>query len=325
MTALNATTAGATGYLWAPGGAITATLTPSVAAAGTTVYTVTVTGAGGCTATRTATIVVNPLPVATVSNNGPICEGQALTLTANVSTFTPLPYDYVWSNGTTTNDVGTSSSVTVTNSATLADAITYTVIITDNNGCSTTATTLPIVNANPTVTVNSPTVCVGSLITLTAVPVGGTSPYTYAWTEPGTGGTLTITDNVSTIASAVPGDAGPYTVVVTDNKTCKATATATVVVNTNPTVSVANVTVCEGNAINLTATATGTATLSYAWAEPGTGGTLTITDNVSTIASAVPGDAGIYTVTVSDGNTPSCRATATATVVVNANPIVLLM
>ncbi|MBK9461780.1 MAG: hypothetical protein IPN94_20725 [Sphingobacteriales bacterium] len=83
----------------------------------------------------------------------------------------------------------------VTNSATLADAITYTVIITDNNGCSTTATTLPIVNANPTVTVNSPTVCVGSLITLTAVPVGGTSPYTYAWTEPGTGGTLTITDN----------------------------------------------------------------------------------------------------------------------------------
>ncbi|MBK9461777.1 MAG: hypothetical protein IPN94_20710 [Sphingobacteriales bacterium] len=52
VTALNATTAGATGYLWAPGGAITATLTPSVAAAGTTVYTVTVTGAGGCTATR---------------------------------------------------------------------------------------------------------------------------------------------------------------------------------------------------------------------------------------------------------------------------------
>ncbi|MBK9461781.1 MAG: hypothetical protein IPN94_20730 [Sphingobacteriales bacterium] len=54
-------------------------------------------------------VVVNALPVATVSNNGPICEGQALTLTANVSTFTPLPYDYVWSNGTTTNDVGTSS------------------------------------------------------------------------------------------------------------------------------------------------------------------------------------------------------------------------
>ncbi|MBK9461775.1 MAG: hypothetical protein IPN94_20700 [Sphingobacteriales bacterium] len=41
-----------------------------------------------------------------------------------------------------------------------------------------------IVNANPTVTVNSPTVCVGSLITLTAVPVGGTSPALYAWTEP---------------------------------------------------------------------------------------------------------------------------------------------
>jgi hypothetical protein len=76
-----------------------------------------------------------------------------------------------------------------------------------------------------------------------------------------------------------------------------------------------------GSAINLTATATGAATLTYAWSEPATGGTLSnSTTSTPSIASAVLDDAGTYTVTVSDGNTPSCSAIATVTVVVNPLP-----
>ncbi|MBK9461001.1 MAG: hypothetical protein IPN94_16625 [Sphingobacteriales bacterium] len=45
-TALDATTTGATGYLWSDG-STNATLTPSTASAGTTTYTVTVTAPTG--------------------------------------------------------------------------------------------------------------------------------------------------------------------------------------------------------------------------------------------------------------------------------------
>ncbi|MBK9461776.1 MAG: hypothetical protein IPN94_20705 [Sphingobacteriales bacterium] len=195
--------------------------------------------------------------------------------------------------------------MTVTNSATLGNATPYTVIITDNNGCSTTATTLPIVNANPTVTVNSPTVCVGAAITLTATATG-TPTLTYAWAEPSTGGTLTITNNVSTIASAVPGDAGPYTVVVTDANTCKATATATVVVNANPVPpALVGATYCL-NASPVTALdATTAGATGYLWA-PGGAITATLTPSVATSGTTV------YTVTVTGAG--GCTATRTATI-----------
>jgi hypothetical protein len=61
----------------------------------------------------------------------------------------------------------------------------YSVIVTDANTCSGNGSGTLTVNENPTVSVNSPTVCASELpvaITATPSPAGS---YSYAWTVPG--------------------------------------------------------------------------------------------------------------------------------------------
>ncbi len=117
-------------YAWSNGANTAAiTVTPS----GTTTYSVTVTNASGCTATATRTITVNPLPTpgitvsensGTTPNDGTICSGDVATLTASGGT------SYVWSMGATSNVVNVSPTATTT----------YTVTVTNANGCSATST-----------------------------------------------------------------------------------------------------------------------------------------------------------------------------------------
>ena len=118
-------------------------------------YTVKVTNASGCqSAESVATIVtVNALPSASITkadnsglanNDGIICNGTTATLTASGGTF------YSWSSGETT--------------AAIVKGIagTYTVTVTNANGCTDTEAANITVNAVPIVTAgsNSP-VCVG--------------------------------------------------------------------------------------------------------------------------------------------------------------------
>ena len=75
-----------TTYSWTgPNGFTSLLQNPSVSAnapltmAG--VYSLAVTNASGCSKTTTTTVIVNASPVATASNNGPVCVGSALILT----------------------------------------------------------------------------------------------------------------------------------------------------------------------------------------------------------------------------------------------------
>jgi hypothetical protein len=91
-------------------------------------YYVIVTDASGCSRTLTF-VIMNPTPVnatATVSNNQCSTDGSYsidLTVTGGKA-----PYSYQWSNGSTTQDLDSLQSGT------------YTVVITDANGCTTTKT-----------------------------------------------------------------------------------------------------------------------------------------------------------------------------------------
>jgi hypothetical protein len=67
-------------YLWSPGGATTASINPLTSTNGSTSYTVTVSDGNGVTATSTAKITVNAVPVATASSNSPVCSGDTLHL-----------------------------------------------------------------------------------------------------------------------------------------------------------------------------------------------------------------------------------------------------
>ncbi len=116
------------------------------------------------------------------------------------------PYGYAWSNSATTEDL---SGVA---------AGTYTLTVTDANGCSLTATFTvgQGVQIIPSLSSLDPICHGGNTGSITAITSGGVQPYTYAWSNSKT--TISIGNLV----------AGTYTVTVTDANTCSATAEATV-------------------------------------------------------------------------------------------------
>ncbi|HLP11656.1 MAG TPA: hypothetical protein VK177_06945, partial [Flavobacteriales bacterium] len=121
-----ATPAGGTApytYSWSPSGSTASSSTGLTAGS----YTVTVTDANGCTANNTIT-VTQPLPLAisVISNNETCAELNNGAASAGVSGGT-TPYTYTWSPGGATTSTVTGLS-----------AGSYTVVVTDNEGCQIT-------------------------------------------------------------------------------------------------------------------------------------------------------------------------------------------
>ena len=236
-------------------------------------YTVTVTDASGCTRTSTTTLSAAYATSVSTSNTQVNCFGNASgTASASPSGGTS-PYTYSWSNGGNTANISNIA------------AGTYTVTATDANGCTSSSST----------TITQPTAALSTSATSTAVNCfgqstgsinlttnGGTSPYTYNWS------------NGSTSSNPSGISAGTYTVTVTDNKGC--TSTRTVIINqplaplaiSNTQVNVNCFSMSTGS-ISTTVSG-GTSPYTYLW---NTGAN---TANISNLA------AGTYTLTVTDGN-----------------------
>jgi gliding motility-associated-like protein len=121
-------------YNWSPAGGTGATATGL--SNGT--YTCTITDANGCTAAQIVAITQPTILVASMTSNT-ICAGQDGSIAA-VGTGGTGPYTYAWSNGPTT------SSQTFTSPS----AATYTVTITDANGCTMTGTASITLMPTPT-------------------------------------------------------------------------------------------------------------------------------------------------------------------------------
>src|SRR6266446_755737 len=307
---MTATPAGGTGpysYAWTvPSGVSNPGNVASFSASVAGTYSVIVTDSKSCaSASGAGTLTINPKPTVTV-NSPTSCAGSLpATMTA-----TPAggsgPYHYAW-----TVPAGASAPGDVASFGT-STAGTYSVIVTDANSCASAsgAGTLTV-HQNPTVTVNSPTSCAGSLpATMTATPAGGSGPYHYAWTVPA--GASAPGD----VASFSTSTAGTYSVIVTDANSCSsASGAGTLTVNANPTVTVNSPTVC-GSGLPTTITATpagGSGPYHYAWTVPA--------------GASAPGDvasfntstAGTYSVIVSDAK--SCAsASGAGTLTVNQNP-----
>ncbi len=147
----------ASGNVWSTS-EITQTIT--VNTAGT--YTVTYTDGNGCSSTSTATTVtMNPLPTVDGGPNQVACEGDSIVLSGTGA------LTYVWDNGVTNNVPFTQAPGTVT----------YTVTGTDGNGCANTDQVDVIINALPSVTLDTlGRVCLqdASYSLTGGVPAGGT-------------------------------------------------------------------------------------------------------------------------------------------------------
>lgn len=257
---------------------------------GTGTYTVYVTDANGCTSTQTVTITQPTVITASAvsTNTGCTVNNGTATVTASGGTG-GLSYSWAPSGGTGATATGLGAG-------------TYTVYITDANGCIQTATTTVSTTNGPTASIASSAdpLCNGGLTgTATATATGGTSPYTYSWSNSQTGATATGLSS------------GTYTVYVTDANGCTSTIIVTL---TQPSAIIANAISTGTNCGQSTGTATvtasgGTGTLTYSWAP--SGGTGTTANNLA---------AGVYTVYVTDAN--GCTQTATATVANTNGPTV---
>jgi hypothetical protein len=116
------TASGGASYSWSPGGATTASI--EVTPTSTTIYTVTVTDANGCTDTESQQVVADKTPPTAVINTSRTtvtCTNPSATLTASGGA------SYLWSTGETTAEI----TVTPT-----SGSPTYTVTVTGANGCT---------------------------------------------------------------------------------------------------------------------------------------------------------------------------------------------
>jgi len=217
---------------------------------GTGIYNVTVTDLNGCSSATSTNVIVNPLPVVTVSNNTPVCSGETVNITCSTGT------GFAWNcaeNGYTS----TSQNPTIAASTVLTSG-NYTVTVT-TNGCTSTGTTTVVVNPlpAPTATSNSP-LCYGDRLELIAT--GGA---TYAWSS--TNG-FTSSLPMPVINIATDALSGIYSVTVTDANGCSSTAITSVSVASKITVQTIDMTICSGTSVNISAYVIGgTAPYSYYW------------------------------------------------------------
>lgn len=269
-------------YTWAPN--VSTSNQAGLLPAGT--YNITVADQNSCNKTTSITLVqpAQPLTINVQSDNISCFGVQDGAITITTSGGTPN-YTYAWS-----------PNISTSNTAAGLSPGTYTITVTDANGCSTVpVVTLSQPNQPLQVTLaHTDLTCFESNDgTITATVNGGTFPYAYAWTP------STVTGS-----SATGLQAGSYTLTVTDDNNCTNTATEVVIQPTELTISETHVNVlCNGEATG-SATVTpagGTPGYTYNWSNGGSS-----TNTVSSLT------AGGYTVTVTDANV--CTAVQAITI-----------
>jgi hypothetical protein len=209
-------------YLWtSPKGVTTSVQNPFTQSATIDdkgVWTVAVQNADGCKGSGSVTVDVKPALIGvTATANAPGCTGDNISLTS-----TPAgAKSYEWS--------GTPSFASSVQNPTIvkpsADNYTFTVKVTNADGCTALATASTAIYTTPaaTATSNSP-VCFGNAINL-GVTTSGTK---FSWTGPDGFKNSTQTPSILNASSVKD---GIYTVVVTNANSCNATATTRVIVS----------------------------------------------------------------------------------------------
>lgn len=244
-------------------------------------YSITVTDYNNCTSAGTITVTQPEVLATTITPTNITCNGLtngSINITVTGGT---TPFSYYWSNGATTQNI---SSLSVGS---------YSVTVTDNKLCTSVVSsniTQPsaLTNSNTSQNVS----CYGKSDGSIDLSVnGGTTPYTYVWSNGET------TQDISSIF------ANTYSVSISDANNCMSNLSVSVSQPNSITYSVAKTNItCYGysnGAIDLTVNG-GTSPFSYIW----TGGETT--QDISDIAS------GSYAVTVTDAN--NCDLTASVSI-----------
>jgi len=253
--------------------------TKTVSPTQSTTYHVFVLDSNTCESNDSIQVTVWALPNANAGSNESECTGDSITLSATGGT------SYVWNNGL---GAGQTHQVLVSSTTT------YTVTVTDGNGCEdtdqVTITALPVPTAS---SAGDTTICPGDSAQISAS--GGTL---YQWGNAVGTATQTVEPDSTTT----------YIVTVSNTFWCSDTATVTVSVyhNTNIGIS-ADTNICIGD----TATLMGFGGVSYAWS-----GSL----GSASTALASPDSTTTYSVQITDSG--SCQYEESVEVTVLSLPTI---
>jgi gliding motility-associated-like protein len=275
-------------YLWTPTNQTTSTATNLPQG----VYSVLVMDTYDCIL-QPGILINEPLPISSAATFTEVScfGGNNGTATVTVAGGT-LPYTYLW-------DSNAANQTTSTASGLIAGS--YSVVITDTNGCKDTAAVMvnqPLSPINLSTTTTSVNCFGGNDGTATLITSGGTSPYSIQWdANAGNQTALTATDLI----------AGDYTVIITDTNGCIDSVTITIAQSLLPlssSTSFTAVTCFGGNDGAATVIATGgTSPYFYAW---------DVNAGNQTTRTATGLIAGSYMVIITDTN--GCLDTASSTV-----------
>ena len=285
-------------YSWSgPNGFLSAAQNPTitnVTALANGIYTLIV-SAGTCTGATTSSVTIKALPVPTANSNSPVCLNQPINFIGSGGT------TYTWTGPGAYNASAQNPTIAV---ASASNAGTYTLTVTNANGCTNSITTNVLLNPLPVIAaLSNPTVCINTTINLAAN--GGVG---YAWSGPL--GFVSAIQN-PTIANATAAMSGGYTVIVTSAAGCTNSAVSTVTVLPIPTPVIVSNTPCVGSTLNLT----GSGGVTYSWSGPN--GFNSALQNPTIVNATLPAN-GNYTLVATVG---SCTVITTSSVTINALPI----
>jgi gliding motility-associated-like protein len=263
---------------------------------GTATISFSITDANGCSNTASSSVVVNPLPTATIAAIGSttFCQGGSVTLLA-ANAPSGSTYSYIWNlNGTAI--VGATGNTYVANASG-----NYSVTITANGLCqATSSATTVTVNSLPTLAASTGTtsICAGSTTALSNATAAGT------WSS--SNNAVATINSANGLVTGVTAGSAVMTYTFTNANGCSSSTITNFTVNPLPTATITasgSTTFCQGGSVTLTAN---TAT-SYQWS------------NGATTASITVNASGNYTVTITNANGCSAVSVPT-TVTVNALP-----
>lgn len=246
---------------------------------------------------------MQPIGVATITSNSPVCIGNLLTLNSTTSGIY-----YQWSGPNSFTSSGITSGANIPN-VQLVNAGIYTLTVTDASGCKSTSTiNINVGGGNASIVVYNSSALQTNVNcdakSLEAFPQG--AGYTYQWTSSSQAGIVGTNQVLDLTSSIILNPYSTYTVLVTDASGCTATSVTTVLPLPSVSATASPSTIfCIGTS---TLVATPTTYPSYVW-NPGNinGNPITVSPTVSTI----------YSVIVTDAN--NCKNSASTTVTVINN------
>jgi DNA/RNA endonuclease G (NUC1)/fibronectin type 3 domain-containing protein len=313
-SSVNLFATGSGSFSWTgPGGFTSSQQNPTgITVAGT--YTVTVSTTGPCAHSSSAstTVVINAIPVATITAANAACASSTGNAASVADAGAGATYTWSITNGSITAGSGTRSiSFTAAASGSVHLAVTV-----SNNGCSDSGSADVAINAVPVATITAANATCSSSTGNAASVADAGAGATYTWSI--TNGSITAGDGTRSITFTAGASGSVRLAVTVSNNGCSDSGSADVAINAVPvaTITAANAT-CASSTGNAASVADVGAGATYTWSI--TNGSITAGDGTRSITFTAGASGSVHlAVTVSNNG---CSDSGSSDVAINAVPV----